>query len=454
MDAPSTHEPQQLPKLDRFGLIGMIVGLAGVTLMWVPVLAPVLGLCAIALFMLSRRASRVADRPLRGRGMAIAGLICGCATLIVGSLLTAILLGIGHGSWDSEGFEAIRVPGEGTLFPEGCDGFEFAYSRYSWGILWTETNRVDTGQLDITLHCEERVYFSAVEGLFIQSRVRPIELLERDCQYGRRYNLLATERGFLIIYVDGDQLKLAAYEHGATALSQLGAITASHGVATHDSFGNRVSTFYAGGKVLVATQRDDAIKILAGRPGEEARELLSVPIPAHTYDPKVHGTFDGPYLFAWTQAVDPPSEQLEGQVAYAFSADGSAIDKLGVVLGYSSEESYNLDLTVLAEPEGASIYAHTDRQIWRQRIDRAGDKVGEPELIVDEAGGVYNFNVARADSGCVIVYTETGSDLKWYSCATKQIRPLGTEYNVRADCAGSTCLYAARNVVRQLEMGE
>ncbi|MBW2278660.1 MAG: hypothetical protein JRF63_14305, partial [Deltaproteobacteria bacterium] len=138
MDSQQTQTPPSGPaKLDRWALVCLIVGLQAALAGWVPFVAPFLGLVAIAVFVLSVQARRDSEQPLRGRGMAIVGLLGGCFALIVGlAMILVVFVPSGSGGESGEP-GAITVADGVADFPGGCDGFEFARSGDVWGILWT-----------------------------------------------------------------------------------------------------------------------------------------------------------------------------------------------------------------------------------------------------------------------------------------------------------------------------
>ncbi len=358
----------------------------------------------------------------------------------------------------------IQTKDKVAIFDLGCEGFSFARSGNTWGVLWTKTHKIDTGQLDITLFCREEPHFDLFDDELKPKLEKPIKLLRRKCQTYRYYKLLATEDGFAITYLNGGndsyamedlkyggELRYAVYDLKTARFTDKKPLLSktSGEVLTADSLLHKtLSTFYHNGTIFIGMKKENAIKVVAVRQGEKADDLFSLDIP-RTYRPAFSGYFGGPVLFAWTQTTAIPG--YSGKVVYALSVNGKRIDRREDIMEYNEKDSYNIDLAVLKNPDNFSIIVHKGKEIWQQLFDFNGSRLGIPELLVTEEEGVYNFNASSSDSGSIIFFT-AGKYLKYYSCSTKKLTTIGNYFNVSMGCAGRECIYSTNSDIRLLKL--
>ena len=62
---------------------GMVCGIISVVICWLPVATHILGVIGIVMYVKAKKAIE-ADSQLRGKGMAVAGLVCGICGIVFG----------------------------------------------------------------------------------------------------------------------------------------------------------------------------------------------------------------------------------------------------------------------------------------------------------------------------------------------------------------------------------
>lgn len=358
-------------------------------------------------------------------------------------------------------FEPVSITTRGgvTSFNHGSD-FLFARSGDAWGILWTKERKIDTGQLDIDIYCREEIYFGLFDDAVNPKLKNPIKLFEKKCDLGGRYNLLATEEGFAIAYLEGNAVRLATYDlktakfTGDTPLlaPDLGKVLTANSL-----FGDVISTsYYKEGVFFFGLKEGNRFKVVGVRPGEEPMDIFSSDLPPHVYKVTYQGFFAGPTVLLWAhhQIAGFGIPSAGGDIRYAFSPDGKSFDRTDVLMSYDGSQGGNIDLAVLRGPDAISVVIHKDKEIWQQRFDLQGTRLGSPQLLVRSEDGIYNFNAADTDSGCFIFYTEGNFDLMSYSCRTGDVHRVGDHFAVRTGCHGSTCLFTSGNTVRKLDVSK
>lgn len=426
----------------------MITGILAATLSCVPLLGALLGIAAVLLFIKSRaQRRRLPVGQLHGGWLGVVGVILGGFGLTFGLLVTALV--VDRFVKEKRELDApitFSTRDRIATFDPRSGGFVFARSGNTWGTLWTNTRRTDTGQLDIVLYCREEIYLSLLnDALELEEQQK---LIERPCVFRRDYNLLAVDGGFAATYVDGGELRLARFDLAKRKLTHEKPLLASGSeeLLARDSMGDTLATFRQGDKIILAAQTSDDVRVLGARPGDHAAELLRVALSSPTYRPTFSGAFGPPSLFVWMQSVPGGLEQKE--VAYALSSTGERIDKTGTIRRFTA---FDINLAVLRDPEEFSVFIDASDEIWRQRLGLDGAPLGVPELLVHDAQGIFNFNASQTDQGCFLMYTVGNFDLRSYSCRTRKVEPVGDRFDISLGCAGAQCLYSHSSTVRWID---
>ena len=84
---PPYGSPAGAPPKNGFGVAALVLGIVGIVLCWFPVLGLLLGVAAIVFAILGRK--RAGRQEATNGGMAIAGLVLGILTTIVGVVVLA-----------------------------------------------------------------------------------------------------------------------------------------------------------------------------------------------------------------------------------------------------------------------------------------------------------------------------------------------------------------------------
>ncbi|WP_454301100.1 DUF4190 domain-containing protein [Salana multivorans] len=79
------------PPTTPLAVTALILGIAGLVFVWVPWLPVLLGIAALVLGVLGMRKVAASPTPLGGKGLAIAGIVCGSAA-IVGGVIGIVIL--------------------------------------------------------------------------------------------------------------------------------------------------------------------------------------------------------------------------------------------------------------------------------------------------------------------------------------------------------------------------
>jgi hypothetical protein len=378
------------------------------------------------------------------RRMSIAALVGGLVTLTTATVMQRRAL------YPTPTFS---MPYGALLLDDGT-GARVARLGDTWGLLWIVERGIGRGsRLGFTFFCRDDLYFDLFDDALHPKLPEPVKIGERPC--GRLedpYALVATSTDFVVLHQqgfddlgDGGELRMVSMDPRTgrpTKPRTLVSLSNAKPLAMDPS--SHLFAVAEGDRVHLAVRRGRSLQILAARPGEAAVEELSFPT-SDTYDPpRVHGTFAGPTLVAWVQGS--PAE-----VVYAFSADGRHVDGMEVLRDLWAKPPYS-DVTVLRRADEIWLLIATFSDVWRQRFDLQGKKLGAAEQITRAAGELHRFDVARVEGDCLVrLAMGTHAALRVSLCDNKLSGGPGGAYVDSLGCAGSTCLHSGGGTVHRLD---